>query len=608
VNEEAPCRDGLIFGLANRETVPLRLKNVDSAAGFWRFFVSMSPNAPCLPPNPHRPRAFGGKSAEGMRVALVEVARLQEEQSRRAQEEARVTAEQERAWPEARERRRSEEEAARSEEGDSPAHRRDPERPGTSRPAGGARPRKGKPVLVAAFCLLALVLAGTAVCWSGEPTAGAGRSDRSDESAAEEAAGRSVVPPEVDSAGSTTAPRLPPESGSQEKETAGNRNEHPGIPTFEEPEVKHPAEVRRFEINGVPLLVIAEMNRSVEEENTITRFRVVFGGHTEEFPEITETALYRFAEPVTRDFDRDGKPDVLLMFQGGGYGSGGWLHYLAGSSARTKAYLYKSSYSTNGWDSHEVSFENPEDEAVILAKAFPDYSDIQPVDMDRDFTGGPGQYTFLFTLQWAGDGFSFDPLSGFYKANAGAARRHLQGMAAETDSPYKKSQWLRLAEEFDAAAAGRALRWETVNALVSNWQLMRSFSPQGGAAALQGRIPGEPRVGQWLVVERVVEEEGGWIIHWRKTLRKEGSAFILEGMKERVNGKEPTSGEKQAASVASMVFKDGKLIGERRETNFRGEVIRSSVELHVDPDGMSFWGEDRVESRKVSSLVGWFQQ
>jgi hypothetical protein len=270
---EDPCRDGLIFGLANRETVPLRLKNVDSAAGFWRFFVSMSPNAPYLPPNPHRPRAFGGKSAEGMRVALVEVARLQEEQLRRAQEEARVTAEQERAWPEARERRRSEEEAARSEEGDSPAHRRDPERPGTSRPAGGARPRKGKPVLVAAFCLLALVLAGTAVCWSGEPTAGAGRSDRSDESAAEEAAGRSVVPPEVDSAGSTTAPRLPPESGSQEKETAGNRNEHPGIPTFEEPEVKHPAEVRRFEINGVPLLVIAEMNRSVEEDNTITRFR-----------------------------------------------------------------------------------------------------------------------------------------------------------------------------------------------------------------------------------------------------------------------------------------------------------------------------------------------
>jgi hypothetical protein len=91
-------------------------------------------------------------------------------------------------------------------------------------------------------------------------------------------------------------------------------------------------------------------------------------------------------------------------------------------------------------------------------------------------------------------------------------------------------------------------------------------------------------------------------------LRKEGSAFILEGMKERVNGKEPTSGEKQAASVASMVFKDGKLIGERRETNFRGEVIRSSVELDVDPDGMSFLGEDRVESRKVSSLVGWFQQ
>ena len=61
---------------------------------------------------------------------------------------------------------------------------------------------------------------------------------------------------------------------------------------------------------------------------------------------------------------------------------------------------YKSSYSTNGWDSHEVSFENPEDETVIIAKAFPDYADIQPVDMERDFTGGPGQYTFLFTQRW----------------------------------------------------------------------------------------------------------------------------------------------------------------------------------------------------------------
>ena len=48
----------------------LRLKNVDSEAEFRRFLPEMALIAPYLPPNPHRPRAFGGKGAEGMEKGI----------------------------------------------------------------------------------------------------------------------------------------------------------------------------------------------------------------------------------------------------------------------------------------------------------------------------------------------------------------------------------------------------------------------------------------------------------------------------------------------------------------------------------------------------------
>jgi hypothetical protein len=53
-----------------RATVTLRLKNVDSEAEFRQFLPATALNAPYLPPNPHRPRAFGGKGAEGMKKEI----------------------------------------------------------------------------------------------------------------------------------------------------------------------------------------------------------------------------------------------------------------------------------------------------------------------------------------------------------------------------------------------------------------------------------------------------------------------------------------------------------------------------------------------------------
>jgi hypothetical protein len=45
-------------------------KIVDSAARFEPFLPPMALKAPYLPPKPLRPRAFGGKGAEGMKKEI----------------------------------------------------------------------------------------------------------------------------------------------------------------------------------------------------------------------------------------------------------------------------------------------------------------------------------------------------------------------------------------------------------------------------------------------------------------------------------------------------------------------------------------------------------
>jgi len=64
------CPAGPIFRLAIQETVALRVKTVDSAAGFGRLFFSMDLNAPYFPPNTLRTRASGGNVAAGMKKEI----------------------------------------------------------------------------------------------------------------------------------------------------------------------------------------------------------------------------------------------------------------------------------------------------------------------------------------------------------------------------------------------------------------------------------------------------------------------------------------------------------------------------------------------------------
>ena len=58
------------FRLPVRETVRLRVKIVDSAAGFGRFLPAMALISPYLPPNPLRPRTFGGLGGVGVKKQI----------------------------------------------------------------------------------------------------------------------------------------------------------------------------------------------------------------------------------------------------------------------------------------------------------------------------------------------------------------------------------------------------------------------------------------------------------------------------------------------------------------------------------------------------------
>ena len=59
------------FRLPVRETVRLRVKIVDSAAGFGRFLPAMALISPYLPPNPLRPRTFGGLGGVGVKKQIL---------------------------------------------------------------------------------------------------------------------------------------------------------------------------------------------------------------------------------------------------------------------------------------------------------------------------------------------------------------------------------------------------------------------------------------------------------------------------------------------------------------------------------------------------------
>ena len=119
-----------------------------------------------------------------------------------------------------------------------------------------------------------------------------------------------------------------------------------------------------------------------------------------------------------------------------------------------------------------------------------------------------------------------------------------------------------------------------------------------------GRTRLESVLGTWAVVESVEPKFGQFQIEWEyvATETKEGIVFV--GKKTKVNGKEPTPGEKQA--VSNVLFNDllPSSIGFVEEVNFRGESLQSVLQVQFEPSFLRFHAANWNESELVSRLKG----
>jgi len=115
------------------------------------------------------------------------------------------------------------------------------------------------------------------------------------------------------------------------------------------------------------------------------------------------------------------------------------------------------------------------------------------------------------------------------------------------------------------------------------------------------------RGGRWIVREIVLPSQGGWDITWEYQGVTRDNRWTGKGRKVRVNGKDPTQGEKAAVSILSLdsVLGAGiSLRGEASEENFRGQVISVSLNGDATSKGTSFLLEASENGKLTSFLVG----
>lgn len=107
--------------------------------------------------------------------------------------------------------------------------------------------------------------------------------------------------------------------------------------------------------------------------------------------------------------------------------------------------------------------------------------------------------------------------------------------------------------------------------------------------------------GEWRIVERAESDNLEWKhMTWAFTFNVEGKHLRGDGRKIRVNGNEPTSGEKQARLTLNLTFSGLKAEGNAIEINHRNERFESVFELLFSDDFSSFEG---VLKRKTGTVV-----
>ena len=126
--------------------------------------------------------------------------------------------------------------------------------------------------------------------------------------------------------------------------------------------------------------------------------------------------------------------------------------------------------------------------------------------------------------------------------------------------------------------------------------------PKIGTAMDRTRL--ERVLGTWAVVESVEPKFGQFQIEWEYVATETKKGIVFVGKKTKVNGKEPTPGEKQA--VSNVLFKDllPSSIGFVEEVNFRGERLQSVLQVQFEPSFLQFHAANWNESELVSRLKG----
>lgn len=110
--------------------------------------------------------------------------------------------------------------------------------------------------------------------------------------------------------------------------------------------------------------------------------------------------------------------------------------------------------------------------------------------------------------------------------------------------------------------------------------------------------------GNWIVIEKLKPEQGSWEIMWEFVADVYENTLTLRGNKIRVNGKEPSLGEKQALSIFKLTLDGLQAEGTFEETNYRNETLRGNIKMTFANDFKSFSGRVFQGDEEVGTFIG----
>jgi hypothetical protein len=181
---------------------------------------------------------------------------------------------------------------------------------------------------------------------------------------------------------------------------------------------------------------------------------------------------YGFEDLQIVDFDQDGIEDAIATFTWGGGGSGWAVGHICVSSKTRKAYLYESFSGLNYWN--QEGYEFPEIRNLFYILEVPDWMPEFKVKEGEGVTH-PDSVSFVFTHVWNGDGFSYKPITEFYKKVLPKVKDlYAKALVTPEREPSKIACYKLLTEDYCKAAQGLPVGIETRKS--SSWHLLKEFN------------------------------------------------------------------------------------------------------------------------------------